>query len=336
MIRLFIISNESISNRDGKFYCDNIDLKSTPEGLDQVFNVNLLGRSSNINRSHEIKVTNVKIFSSIFSYLFSVLKSLKDKQSKYLVISITPYTFFITILLKIFGKSPFVYLRSDGYKEYKAILGPIGVPLYSCMFNIVSLFGKLISCSKQILRNKKGHVVFPSQLDQDWFKNLSRGEIEQFKLLYVGRLRIEKGIFSLLSMIKGKNLDLAIVGAEKNFKNNYEDQNIKIYPNESNKKRLIKIYDDHNIFVLPSFTEGHPMALIEALARRRPVIIFKEIQHVIDEKKGIFVSERNIESFLKTLNFVKSNYSQIIKEMELNKLPTKKDFIIDMAKIISK
>ena len=77
------------------------------------------------------------------------------------------------------------------------------------------------------------------------------------------------------------------------------------------------------------------MALIEALARRRPVVIFKEIQHVIDEKKGIFVSERNIESFLKTLNFIKSNYSQIIKEMELNRLPTKKDFINDMAKIIS-
>ena len=64
-------------------------------------------------------------------------------------------------------------------------------------------------------------------------------------------------------------------------------------------------------------------------------MIFKEIQHVIDEKKGIFVSERNIESFLKTLNFIKSNYSQIIKEMELNRLPTKKDFINDMAKIIS-
>lgn len=335
MKRLFIISNERISNIDGKFYCDNIDLKSTPEGLDQVFNVNLLGRTSNLSRSHEIKVSNVKIFSSIFSYFFSVLKSLKYQQSKYLVISITPYTFFITILLKIFGKSPYVYLRSDGYKEYKAILGPIGVLLYSCMFNIVSFFGNLISCRKQILRNKKGHVVFPSQLDQDWFENLRRGEIEKFKLLYVGRLKIEKGIFSFLKMLKGKNIDLAIVGAEKNFKNNYEDKNVKIYFNENNKKRLIKFYDDHNIFVLPSFTEGHPMALIEALARRRPVVIFKEIQHVIGEKKGIFVSERNIESFLKTLNFIKSNYSQIIKEMEINKLPTKKDFINDMAKIIS-
>ena len=48
---------------------------------------------------------------------------------------------------------------------------------------------------------------------------------------------------------------------------------------------LIKFYDDHNIFILPSFTEGHPMALLEALARSRPVIIFDEIKHVIGNKK---------------------------------------------------
>ena len=31
--------------------------------------------------------------------------------------------------------------------------------------------------------------------------------------------------------------------------------------------------------------------LLEALARRRPVIIFEEIKHVIGDKKGIFVQK---------------------------------------------
>ena len=44
--KLFIFSNESISNQDGKFYCDNIDIKSTPEGLNKEFEVNLFGRIS--------------------------------------------------------------------------------------------------------------------------------------------------------------------------------------------------------------------------------------------------------------------------------------------------
>ena len=45
------------------------------------------------------------------------------------------------------------------------------------------------------------------------------------------------------------------------------------------KKDLIKIYDSHDIFILPSFTEGHPMALLESLARNRPVIIFDDCNY---------------------------------------------------------
>ena len=46
--KLFIFSNESINSLDGKFYCDNIDLKTTPEGLNKKFDVNLFGRKSNL------------------------------------------------------------------------------------------------------------------------------------------------------------------------------------------------------------------------------------------------------------------------------------------------
>ena len=34
------------------------------------------------------------------------------------------------------------------------------------------------------------------------------------------------------------------------------------------------------------------MVLLEALARRRPVIIFDDIEHVIGDKKGIFVAKK--------------------------------------------
>ena len=67
--KLFIFSNESISVEDNKFYCDNLDLKSTPEGLNKRFEVNLLGRKSTKKRVHEIKLKKTRIFSNIFSYL---------------------------------------------------------------------------------------------------------------------------------------------------------------------------------------------------------------------------------------------------------------------------
>ena len=35
--KLFIFTNESIFLQDEKFFCDNIDLKSSPEGLNKKF-----------------------------------------------------------------------------------------------------------------------------------------------------------------------------------------------------------------------------------------------------------------------------------------------------------
>ena len=102
--KLFIISNESVSLEDKKFYCDNIDLKSTPEGLGKKFEVNLFARNSNKKRVHEIKVRKIKVFNNLFSYISSILKSSKASDSKYLIISISPYPFIISIFLKFLGK----------------------------------------------------------------------------------------------------------------------------------------------------------------------------------------------------------------------------------------
>ena len=326
--KLFIISNESIYFADNKFYCDNIDLKTTPEGLNKKFEVNLFSRGSKKKRSHEIKIKKIKTFNNIFSYISSIITALKNKDSKFLIISLTPYTFIISLVIKILGQKPIVYLRSDGFGEYKAILGSIGPIIYQFMFSIASFYSDLISCREYILRGKKGKIINPSQLDSTWLRQPKNTEIKNFKLLYVGRLKVEKGIFSLAELIRNKrDISLTIVGAEKDSYRQINQSNIKVFSTQNNKTKLIKYYDDHNIFILPSYTEGHPMVLLEALARRRPVIIFDEIKHVIGDKKGIFVSRRNFVSLLGLLNNIKKNYKKIQKEMRKNKLPLYKDYI---------
>ena len=334
--KLFIFSNERINSLDGKFYCDNIDLKTTPEGLNKKFDVNLFGRKSNINRSHEIKIKKTKIFNNIFSYISSVINSTNEEDAKYLIISISPYTFIISILLRLFGKKPIVYLRSDGFGEYKAIFGKIGPLIYYFMFSLTCSISNLISCRDYILKGKKGKIINPSQLDSSWLRQSKNIEIKNFKLLYVGRMKIEKGIFSLFNLIKNKkDISLTVVGSEKKEVSNYTSQsNIKILQTQASKLKLIKHYDDHNIFVLPSYTEGHPMVVLEALARRRPVIVFEDIQHIIGNKKGIFVSKRNFINFFGTLNSIKKNYKKIQKDMKKNKLPTNKEFIDKFVKYI--
>ena len=338
MKKLFIISNESIFNYEDSFFCDNIDLKSTPEGLNDRFEVNLIGRKSKKIRSHRINIKNIKIYSNIFSYLFEIISSLKEQNSKYLVVSISPFTFIACILIKLYKKTPIVYLRSDGYGEYKAILGFFGPVIYHMMFSIVSKISLLISCREYILRKKIGKTITPSQITNQWLAGPKEHEFNEPKLLYVGRVRKEKGIYSLLSLLKENktNLTLSIVGAEKNSSNQIAQDNINIYEVENNEQNLIKFYDDHNIFILPSYTEGHPMVLLEALSRLRPVIIFKDIEHVIGDKKGIFVADRNLSSFLEQISYIKKNYKKIQEDMKKNNLPTKKEFLSKISELILK
>jgi glycosyltransferase involved in cell wall biosynthesis len=333
--KLFIFSNESIYVEDNKYYCDNLDLKSTPEGLNKKFEVNLYGRRSGRKRFHEIKIKKIKIFNNIFSYISSVIAESKNQNSKFLIISISPYTFIISLVIRILGRKPILYLRIDGYGEYRAILGKIGPLIYHFMFSITGAISSLISCRDYILRGKKGKTINPSQLDSVWLRQPKNIEIKNFKLLYVGRVRVEKGIYSLANLIRNKrDIFLTIIGAEKQTSHKINQSNIKIISTQNNKTKLIKYYDDHNIFILPSFTEGHPMVILEALARRRPVIIFEDIKHVIGDKKGIFVSRRNFISLFGTLNNIKKNYKKIQKDMKKNKLPTNKEFIDKFVKSI--
>ena len=66
MKKLFIISNESIYQVENKYFCDNLDMKSTPEGLESSIEVNIIARKSKKPRFHEIDVkyrfNNIYIF----------------------------------------------------------------------------------------------------------------------------------------------------------------------------------------------------------------------------------------------------------------------------------
>ena len=334
--KLFIISNEKISNSANNFFCDNLDMKSTPEGLNTNFDVHILARDSSKARSHKINIEKITLSKTFFGFIYSIFKSFKEKETKYLIISISPFTFFATIFLAIFRKKSMTYLRSDGYEEYKNILGFIGPIIYHLMFSVVSKISYLIGCNKKVLRGKEGKIIYPSQLTDKWFLNPSTKEFDKVKLLYIGRIRVEKGIYSLLNIIEKlkKDISLSIVGMEKNVKANIKQQNVNFFEIETSEDKLIKLYDNHNIFILPSFTEGHPMVLLEALARLRPVIIFEEISHVLENKKGVFLAKRNTQSLLEKIEYIKNNYKNIQEGMKNNILPLKKDFLKEFENLI--
>ena len=124
--QLVIINNESTFNNGDFFFCDNIAMKTISEGLNKNFEVAMILRKSSFIRSYKINLKKIKTCSNILSFILSIFKTFKYKETSYLIISITPYTFFAYIFLFLFNKKKFVYLRSNGYEEYKAIFGIFG------------------------------------------------------------------------------------------------------------------------------------------------------------------------------------------------------------------
>ena len=184
---------------------------------------------------------------------------------------------------------------------------------------------------------KKGYIVSPSQLDASWYQNRIKPAVSEIKLIYVGRIKKEKGIFSLLNLIKEQSkINLTIVGAGDEDTNIINQSNVNVLKIISDKKELIKLYDNNNITILPSFTEGYPMIILESLSRLRPVIVFKDIDHVAENMNGIFVSNRDYQSLFEKINYIMNNYDSIQESMKSNKLPDNETFINQLKEILSK
>jgi len=332
---LIIINNEKIFKENNNYYCDNVALKILPEGLSNHYYIHYLVRSSNKKKDQKINIENIKISSNIIKFIYFVIKTFKIQNPTYLLVSITPYTFFSFLILYLFKKKRiFVYLFSSGHEEYKYILGKWSVWIYDVMYKIITSNSKVIVCHERLYNKKKSHLVSVSRLDEEWLQDHKEALLDKIRLLYVGRISAEKGVFNFIKMFNRieDKMEFSIVGNLK--KNKISDSKINLINYVSENKKLINIYDTSNITILPSYTEASPNVVNESLARKRPVIIFEDINYIIKDKKGIFVAKRDPKSFSETAKNIIKNYMDIQEEMKKNVLPTKKNMIKQIYEII--
>tara|TARA_Y100001935_G_scaffold247256_1_gene242923 strand:+ start:98 stop:1138 length:1041 start_codon:yes stop_codon:yes gene_type:complete len=343
MENLVVLNNEKVSKHNQRFFSRNYNIKRLSEGLTNYYNVKFIARKSNISENHELNLDDVKIASNIIQYIFFLISSFKNKNTKYYIISITPYTFIACLFLFICKKKVFTYLISNGHEEWKNLLGGWSVWIYNLMFSIVTSKSNIITINENIHKKNNFHLINSSFLDEKWFINFKKPKIDKIRFLYVARINPVKGINEFLKIFKKIKFDteLSIIGKTNNHRHQKEFEtlikqtnNIKFHGYINNRKDLINAYDEHNILILPSYTEGQPSVVDESLARRRPVIIFEEISHIIKERKGIFVSKRDLNSLTETAKFIMENYVKIQMEIEENKFPLEKDMFNQISEII--
>ncbi|WP_207533051.1 glycosyltransferase [Desertivirga arenae] len=138
----------------------------------------------------------------------------------------------------------------------------------------------------------------------------SSGGLNGRKLIAVGRLSTEKGLFRLIDIIKNlpEEYTLSIAGdgplkdsLQKKIKElNLEDR-ITLLGMIKNVQQVIS---EHDVLVLPSFSEGFPNVVLEALSVGVPVVSFKVsgISAMIEHGfNGYVVSQNDLEGFKKKI-----------------------------------
>ena len=94
-----------------------------------------------------------------------------------------------------------------------------------------------------MFKKRKCHLIFPSRLDDQWQQNQKKVSLDKIRLLYVGRLNPEKGIYEFLKMFDQikLNAELSIVGNANNSK--ILNKNVNLLGYVSDPQSLINIYE---------------------------------------------------------------------------------------------
>ena len=124
--------------------------------------------------------------------------------------------------------------------------------------------------------------VIPSGIDKFWLENKGspkKIESRQIKLLSVGAITKRKNILTTIKVIeilkgKGYHVTLTVVGKviDKSIYKEIQKKHFVKHISLKPKNELLKIYREHDIFVMPSITETFGLVYPEAMSQGLPVI----------------------------------------------------------------
>lgn len=162
--------------------------------------------------------------------------------------------------------------------------------------------------SKYGIANKKLSIV-PNFVDVDVFKPISSVKKNERSVVSVGRLTPVKRFDLLIKAcagIPGCKLTIIGEGPEKtNLHQLAQDCNVQLsLPGNVSNDSLPQILQQHTIFAIVSSWEGHPKALVEAMACGMPCVGTEEtgIQNVINHNKDGLLVKSSITSVGDGLN----------------------------------
>jgi glycosyltransferase involved in cell wall biosynthesis len=150
-------------------------------------------------------------------------------------------------------------------------------------------------------------VVVQPGIDHDFFTPFTRSRQDSvFRVCYVGRIEAPKGITYLLQAWKClglRNAELVLVG--RIFPEIFNSLEVKKSATSIrctgilSREEVAKCYQESDLFVLPSVSEGLSLALLEAMSSGLPAIACRETgaeDCIVPGKNGLLVDGKDVDA----------------------------------------
>lgn len=189
----------------------------------------------------------------------------------------------IILICKMYNKPIILHIHGSKFKEFYFSLKGIKKKYFNYIFKIPNEIVVLSKSWEEFIKaNIKVQDILIIKNCVKVPKKIPKNEKGYLQYVFLGRFGKRKGIYDLLSVIGelkkvNKKFKLSIAGDGEIKKVNKEIERLKIedvvknlnWINNEEKTELLKNAD---VFVLPSYNEGLPMAILEAMSYSIPCI----------------------------------------------------------------
>ena len=198
---------------------------------------------------------------------------------------------------------------------------------------------------------KKRLRYIPNVVDTFKFKPREKSNHDEKTILYIGDLEPWKGIGSLISWIQNANwvtnhFKLRIVGQgsyltnllamQRKSRKTMNGISLEVL-GPRNHCEIPRILNDSSALILPSYWEGLPTVVLEAMASGVPVISTRvgDVPQIIEHRKTGFLMDRSLFSFQKSINSVFDEESLIRRVVSNARKLVEREFCLAQVKHIS-
>lgn len=169
----------------------------------------------------------------------------------------------------------------------------------------ISYGGEITAIHEKLGIKRNKIVELPSGIDGAWVADTKK-QHETPTFLFIGRYERRKGIEELTEVIKkNKSLNVHFIGNIPHTKRIKRD-NVIYWGEIKDKQELQTRIDKCDVIVAPSFSEGMPNVLLEAMGRGLVPIATRvgAVAVLISEKEGFLLNPGNTEELANTLDRV--------------------------------